>query len=696
MLPICIINIIPGYLMRDEQPKKTSRLSGSLGAQVVLLIIVVTLASGICSWLIADRLNSNSTMHQISSNSIEVSQLIRMSIEKPMLIGDNKSTIAQFEFLSRTFPNLHTSLASFDGTITYSTNEPDIRKTIRQSFSNQELSAAYEKALKEETRHGELISLDGKTQYVQIASIKNDKSCHHCHGSAQRILGAMAVIKDVDADIRGLRRNSMLNLGISVTGGVAAAALLYAFMRRRVIRRILHMDESSNKIVAGDFNTRFTDSGQDELGRLTGNLNDMLEELKKLGIAQSVLKGMSVPSAMCDLEGRITFINGHFLDLLRHAEKPENALGTPLDEFVFGRPNPEAPHRVALKTKQAVLDSEETVADRQGKTLHLRFDASPVLSLEGDFIGVFLSLTDLTSIRENEKAVIAQSAMISDAATEADRVARELAAAAADLSGQVERTTSRAREQQDLSASSSSALDQMRVVLEETSRNTSKVAQNAQATRESAQNGAERARKVTGSMDSIVGATEDLKLRMKDLEQMTNNIGQVMQVIQDIADQTNLLALNAAIEAARAGDAGRGFAVVADEVRKLAEKTVQATQEVGNTIDRIKSSAQSSIDAVEKTAGLVVGGAGEVRLTGEDLGSILALAESVADGVQAVAAATEEQLATGEHLADSTKEVSALSARTAEAMAGSANTVRGLLSLAEELNTVIARMKENN
>ena len=92
-----------------------------------------------------------------------------------------------------------------------------------------------------------------------------------------------------------------------------------------------------------------------------------------------------------------------------------------------------------------------------------------------------------------------------------------------------------------------------------------------------------------------------IKNDIDQLGQQAQSIGQIMDVISDIADQTNLLALNAAIEAARAGEAGRGFAVVADEVRKLAEKTMSATKEVGQAISDIQEGTRRNIESVEQS-----------------------------------------------------------------------------------------------
>jgi methyl-accepting chemotaxis protein len=165
-----------------------------------------------------------------------------------------------------------------------------------------------------------------------------------------------------------------------------------------------------------------------------------------------------------------------------------------------------------------------------------------------------------------------------------------------------------------------------------------------------------------------------------------------MNVISDIADQTNLLALNAAIEAARAGDAGRGFAVVADEVRKLAEKTMQATNEVGKHIHDVQESTRKSIQNTDATAKAILSSTDLAGKSGEALREIVSIVDQTADQVRGIATASEEQSAASEEISRSTEDINRIASETAEAMVQSGQAVSELARLASELRAIINNM----
>ena len=201
---------------------------------------------------------------------------------------------------------------------------------------------------------------------------------------------------------------------------------------------------------------------------------------------------------------------------------------------------------------------------------------------------------------------------------------------------------------------------------------------------------------VTSAVEGIKSIhTKSLAIKqdMGALGKQAEAIGQIMNVIADIADQTNLLALNAAIEAARAGDAGRGFAVVADEVRKLAEKTMTATREVGEAISGIQQGTRKNIDNVEDVGAAIEETTTLSARSGDSLHQILAYVENVNDQIQAIATASEQQSATSEEINRSVEQVATISAQTAQAMENAAQAVAALSRQSSTLKGLIHDMK---
>ncbi len=280
-----------------------------------------------------------------------------------------------------------------------------------------------------------------------------------------------------------------------------------------------------------------------------------------------------------------------------------------------------------------------------------------------------------------------------DAASRIDVIVERVTSASEQLAAQVEQSSRGTEIQRERTAETSTAMEEMNASVMEVARNASDAAANADQAREEAQGGAAEVRHVVAAITDVRALAGQMKESLGKLGLQATGIGQVMDVISDIADQTNLLALNAAIEAARAGDAGRGFAVVADEVRKLAEKTMHATKEVGEAIAGIQARTTENISRMGQTEDSVRRSTELAALAGEALGRIVERAESTADRVRAIATASEEQSAASEEISRGTDEVNRIAVETAEAMAQSAQAVAELARMAQDLRNVVDELK---
>jgi len=239
------------------------------------------------------------------------------------------------------------------------------------------------------------------------------------------------------------------------------------------------------------------------------------------------------------------------------------------------------------------------------------------------------------------------------------------------------------------------AMEQMNATVLEVARNAGEASEQTEISRSKAIEGADVVSSTVNAMKELQELTTQLKDNMHNLGLESESIGQVMNVINDIADQTNLLALNAAIEAARAGEAGRGFAVVADEVRKLAEKTMQATKEVGDNINSIQGLARVNVDGMDEAVVAIDGVTQLSNQSGDVLKEIVEMTEMAAGQVQSIATAAEEQSAASEQITQSVEEVNNIAVENGQRVAASNKDIRELAELAESLSGVIEELKQD-
>lgn len=260
------------------------------------------------------------------------------------------------------------------------------------------------------------------------------------------------------------------------------------------------------------------------------------------------------------------------------------------------------------------------------------------------------------------------------------------ASAATQISSSTEEMAAGANEQSAQASEVATAVEQMSRTIVQTTKNTTSAAEASKNAGLVAKEGGKVVQGTIAGMIRIADVVQQSANTVEELGKSSNEIGEIIQVIDDIASQTNLLALNAAIEAARAGEQGRGFAVVADEVRKLAERTSKATQEIAGMIKHIQKDTEGAVASMKHGTTEVEKGKALAEKAGESLNEIISRAENVADIVTQVAAASEEQSRASEQISQNIELITNVTQQ-------SANGVRQIAHAAEELNQLTGNLQ---
>lgn len=279
--------------------------------------------------------------------------------------------------------------------------------------------------------------------------------------------------------------------------------------------------------------------------------------------------------------------------------------------------------------------------------------------------------------------------MIKKVAHVTDKVASasvELSATAEEISKGTDTLTSRASQ-------TAAAVEEMNATVGQVAQNSGKAASLAQDTVKTAQEGGTVVSSTISGMQQLSDAVSNSATIISDLGKSSDQIGEIVRTIEDIADQTNLLALNAAIEAARAGEQGRGFAVVADEVRKLAERTTKATKEIGDMIRQIQHDTRGAVDSMQQGTQKVTAGVDLVNKTGEALSQIVRMVSESADMIRQIAVASEQQSVATQQIASDIENVAKVTKESSSGAHESAKASQDLSQLAVELQGIVGGFK---
>ena len=277
--------------------------------------------------------------------------------------------------------------------------------------------------------------------------------------------------------------------------------------------------------------------------------------------------------------------------------------------------------------------------------------------------------------------------------TQISQTSSQVASAANQLNSTAEQIATGAEEVAAQSCTVSTAGEEMAATSGDIARNCQMAAEGAQRATQSAHNGSGVVEHTVAVMGQIAEKVQDTSRTVESLGARSDQIGNIIGTIEDIADQTNLLALNAAIEAARAGEQGRGFAVVADEVRALAERTTRATKEISEMIKGIQKETKGAVVAMEQGVQQVESGTLEAARSGDALHDILEHINAVANQISQIATAAEEQTATTSEISSNMHQITEVVQQTSQGAQESAIAAAQLNGNAEELQRLVSQFK---
>jgi methyl-accepting chemotaxis protein len=275
----------------------------------------------------------------------------------------------------------------------------------------------------------------------------------------------------------------------------------------------------------------------------------------------------------------------------------------------------------------------------------------------------------------------------------ASATSSQLASAAVQLEATSEQIATGAEEVASQAGTVATASEEMSHTSTDIARNCTLAAEASHKTAQSTNTGAAVVQETITGMNIIADRVRHTSKTIETLGARSEQIGNIVGTIEDIADQTNLLALNAAIEAARAGEQGRGFAVVADEVRALAERTTKATKEIGEMIRAIQNETQIAVKSMDEGVREVEKGAQSSQKSGQALEEILTQINEVTMQVNQIATASEEQTATTNEVTMNIQQITEVVAQTARGAEETAGAASSLTHLAQELQTLVQRFK---
>jgi methyl-accepting chemotaxis protein len=505
------------------------------------------------------------------------------------------------------------------------------------------------------------------------------------------IINASLVKKadDLNTSVKDTVDRSLLFTILAAIIGTVIFGISTFYLAPAVTKPINKLKDLVKEFSIGNYDVEIISDTKDEIGELTEMFKDLKEaQVDKIHAAQEIAAGNMKKVKIASDKDSLSIAFNQEIDTINEMLDEANLLIKANKEgnlSVRGNVSKFSGAWGDLITGvNSILDSVVAPLNESSKILSEMAAGNFTQQITGNYFGNYKLMKD------NINMVIDS---LSSTLVEVANSASAVATSSGDISSSSEEMAAGSSEQTQQTAEVAAAVEEMTATILENTKNASFAAHTAIEAGNKAKEGGKVVKETIAGMLRITEVVNKSADTVEVLGKSSDQIGEIVQVIDDIADQTNLLALNAAIEAARAGEQGRGFAVVADEVRKLAERTTKATKEIAQMIKKIQKDTTEAVGSMHEGKQEVEKGKVLAMKADTVLTEIIVGAEKVSDIATQVAAASEEQSRTAEQISRNIEGISSVTQQSATGIQQIARAAEDLNQLTLSLQNSMNRFK---
>ncbi|MHB1687844.1 MAG: HAMP domain-containing methyl-accepting chemotaxis protein [Ignavibacteriaceae bacterium] len=624
-----------------------------------------------------DYINPEKAINKIYSD-FQKTQFIMMQLSMPAFASRFNDDAAEYNNLKAAIDQNIDSLLKSDLNDSIKKELTDVKNswgeyksTVADAILSASVTKAYDMASDIATSSGEEVGVKLQNKFHAVLQALSQK--------AQNIseTASSSVSYSITITIIGM-----------IIGGIVL--LIGVFLLAPAITKpIEKLREIVREFALGNYDNKIERNSKDEIGELAESLKVLQSaQIEKINAAEKIASGEIIKAPLASEKDSLAIAFNKEVDiisdLLFEADKLIKANEEGNLKLRGEASRFEGEWGKLIEGINSILDAVVAPLNESFEVLKVMAKGDFTVRVNGDYKG------DHQLIKNNINTV---NESLSQALQKVSESILATASASNQISASVEEMAAGAGEQTHQTTEVAQSIEQMTRTIIDNTKNASIAAETARSSGDKAFKGGEVVEDTIQGMMRIASVVEKSAGTVEALGKSSDAIGEIIQVIDDIADQTNLLALNAAIEAARAGEQGRGFAVVADEVRKLAERTTKATKEIAGMIKQIQKDTVEAVESMKQGKHEVDSGKEMANKAGEVLREIIAEAQKVSDVAALVAAASEEQSASAEEIS---RNVESISNVTQESAAGSqqiAKSAEDLSNLTHNLENLMSHFK---